>query len=93
MVGRLEAGRLAFGVDLIRNGAHWALLAMIAAIGLLTLFFVRTVATPLSRLAASAERIAVGSQEYPANSRLTREAAQLSLALTRLQQDRVSDER
>ena len=93
MVGRLEASSLTFGVDLVRNGAHWALLAMIAGIGLLTLLFVRTVAAPLARLAESAERISDGSQEYPANSRVTREAAQLSLALTRLQQDRVSDER
>lgn len=93
MVGRLEAGRLTFGVDLIRNGAHWALLVMIAAIGLLTAAFVRMAAAPITRLAASAERISDGSQEYPANSRMTREAAQLSQALTRLQLDRVSDER
>lgn len=92
MVGRLEAGQLAFGIDLLRNGAHWALLAMIAAIGLLTVLFVRAVAAPISRLAESAERISEGSEEYPANSRVTREAAQLSLALTRLQQDRVSGE-
>lgn len=92
MVGRLEAGRLELGIDLMRNGAHWVLLAMIAAIGLLTLLFMRSVAAPISRLAASAERISDGSQEYPASSRATREAAQLSLALTRLQQDRVSDD-
>lgn len=92
MVGRLEAGRLTFGIDLMRNGAHWALLAMIAAIGLLTLLFVRAVASPITRLADSAERISEGSEEYPANSRVTREAAQLSLALTRLQQDRVNGE-
>lgn len=93
MVGRLEASSLTFGVDLIRNGAHWALLGMIAIIGLLTLLFLRSVATPISRLAASAERISDGSQEYPASSYATREAAQLSMALMRLQQDRVSDER
>lgn len=93
MVGRLEATTLTFGVDLIRNGAHWALLGMIGAIGLLTLIFVGAVASPIRRLAESAERISNGSEEYPANSRVTREAAQLSLALTRLQQDRVSDDR
>jgi hypothetical protein len=92
MVGRLEAGQLTFGIDLMRNGAHWALLAMTAALGLLTLLFVRAVAAPISRLAQSAERISEGSEEYPANSRVTREAAQLSLALTRLQQDRVNAE-
>tara|TARA_R100000935_G_scaffold28385_2_gene48739 strand:- start:7570 stop:8661 length:1092 start_codon:yes stop_codon:yes gene_type:complete len=93
LVGRLEVGRLEFGVDLLRNGAHWALLLLIAAIGLLTLLFTKAFAAPLARLAGSAERIANGSQEYPANSRVTREAAQLSVALTRLQQDRVNDER
>ncbi|GGF73970.1 hypothetical protein GCM10011402_28250 [Paracoccus acridae] len=92
MIGRLEAGRLPFGIDLMQSGAHWALLAMIAGIGLLTLAFVRAVMVPLSRLAASAERIADGSQEYPAISRGTREASQLSLALMRLQHDRISDE-
>lgn len=91
MVGRLKADQLNFRVDLMRNGAQYALLAMIAGIALLTLLFVRAVMAPLSRLAASAERISNGSQEYPADSRVTREAAQLSVALTRLQQDRVSE--
>ena len=91
MVGRLEAGQLTFGIDLIRNGALWALLAMIAGIGLVTLIFSRLIAAPISQLAVSAARISEGSQEYPANSRVTREAAQLSSALTRLQQDRISD--
>lgn len=93
MVGRLEAGRLTFGIDLIRNGALYALLAMVAAIALFTALFVRAFAVPLQGLADSAERISKGSQEYPANSRVTREAAQLSKALTRLQQDRVTDAR
>lgn len=92
MIGRLEAGGLPFGIDLMQSGAHWALLAMITGIGLLTLVFVRAVMVPLSRLAASAEKIADGSQDYPAISRGTREASQLSLALMRLQHDRISDE-
>jgi len=92
MIGRLDATQLSFGVDLIRNGAHYALLLMIGAIGLLTVLFVRAVLVPISRLADSAGRISDGSQEYPANSRVTREAAQLSVALTRLQQDRISDQ-
>ncbi|MCG6112363.1 MAG: cache domain-containing protein [Paracoccus sp.] len=93
MIGRLEATQLTFGVDLIRNGAHWVLLGMIATIGLLTLIFVRAVAAPIGQLSASAERISDGSQEYPPNSGITREAAQLSQALTRLQQDRISEDR
>ena len=93
MVGRLDAGSLNFGVDLVKNGALWVLLLMVAGIFLLTTIFVRAIAVPIARLADSAERISDGSQEYPANSRVTREAAQFSLALTRLQQDRISDER
>ncbi|MFN3525156.1 MAG: cache domain-containing protein [Paracoccus sp. (in: a-proteobacteria)] len=93
MVGRLESTQLSFGVDLMRNGAHYALLIALALIGVLTLVFLRAVMAPLTRLAGSAQRIAEGSEEYPADSRVTREAAQMSHALMRLQQDRVSDER
>lgn len=92
MLGRLEAGQLNFGVDLVRNGALYALLIVVLAIAGFTILFIRGTLMPFSRLADSAQRISDGSQEYPANSRTTREAAQLSLALTRLQQDRVSDD-
>ena len=93
MAGRLEADRLNFGVDLMRNGAAYAVAAMVAAIAILTYLFVQVIVAPVARLAASAERISQGSDEYPANSRLTRETAQLSLALARLQQDRITEGR
>lgn len=93
MVGRLDADRLDIGVDLIRNGALYALVVAISLIGLLTALVARAVRTPFAQLAASAQRIADGSQEYPPSFRTTREAALLSAALTRLQQDRVADDR
>lgn len=93
LVGRLDAASVNFGVDLIRNGALYAMLLAVALIGLMALLFSRVILKPFAKLAASAQRIAEGSQEYPANSRITREAAQLSTALTRLQQDRISDDR
>ena len=93
MVGRLDADRLDIGVDLIRNGALYALVVAISLIGLLTALVARAVRTPFAQLAASAQRIADGSQEYLPSFRTTREAALLSAALTRLQQDRVADDR
>ncbi|WP_410219370.1 cache domain-containing protein [Paracoccus sp. (in: a-proteobacteria)] len=93
LVGRLDASSVNFGIDLIRNGALYALGLVVALIALLTLLLTRIVMTPIAQLAASAQRIAEGSQEYPANSRTTCEAAQLSTALARLQQDCISDVR
>lgn len=93
MVGRLDADRLDIGVDLIRNGALYALGVAVSLIGLLTALVARAVRTPFAQLAASAQRIADGSQEYPPSFHVTREAALLSAALTRLQQDRISDDR
>lgn len=90
LVGRLDAASVSFGVDLIRNGAHYAVLLAFALVGLMALFFSRVILKPFARLADSAHRIADGSEEYPARSRITREAALLSSALMRLQQDRVS---
>ncbi len=93
IVGRLDADRLDIGLDLIRNGALYALLVAMLLIGLLTVLVARAVRTPFSQLAAAAQRIADGSQEYPPSFRVTREGALLSAALTRLQQDRVTDDR
>ena len=92
MIGRLDAKSVSFGVDLIRNGAHYAALVALALVFLITMIYSRLILAPLSRLAKSAEQIAEGSQNYPANSRITVEAAQLSTALARLQRDPVSGE-
>ena len=92
MVGRLDASTVRFGVDLVRNGAHYAALLALALVTLITLIYARVVLAPIARLAASAEQISEGSQDYPANSRITVEAAQLSTALARLQRDPVSGE-
>ncbi|WP_313137948.1 cache domain-containing protein [Paracoccus jeotgali] len=93
MVGRLDADYLDVGLDLIRSEALYALLIAVFLIGLLTVLVARAVRTPFAELAASAQRIADGSQEYPPSFRTTREAALLSAALARLQQDRITDER
>jgi hypothetical protein len=93
MVGRLEASSLDFRTDLVRQGALYAVLAGIVLSLLAAVLFSRIFITPIASLASSAARIAEGSQEYPHNSSVTREAALLSDALTRLQNDRISDER
>ncbi|MBS1302687.1 cache domain-containing protein [Loktanella sp. SALINAS62] len=93
MIGRLDPATLDFRAGLVRSGALYAILAgIIFALGVAVVYS-QIFMTPFARLAISAQRIADGSLEYPANSRITREAAQLSEALTRLQQDRVSDDR
>ncbi len=93
MVGRLDARSLNFQADLVRQGAIYAILAGIVLSVLAAVLFSRIFLSPMASLASSAARIAEGSQEYPHNSRVTREAALLSEALTRLQNDRISDER
>lgn len=92
MIGRLDANSVSFGVDLIRNGAHYAALVALALVFLITIIYSRLILAPLSRLAKSAEQIAEGSQDYPANSRVTLEASQLSAALMRLQKDPATGE-
>ncbi len=93
MIGRLDPSTLDFRAGLVRGGALYAILAGIAFAVALAAIYGQIFLAPFARLASSAQRIAEGSQDYPANSRITREAAQLSQALTRLQQDRVSDGR
>jgi len=92
MVGRLDADRSPLRVDLVDNGAHYALAALLGVMGLMTMVFIHIFIRPFGRLGDSAMRVAEGSQEYPEDNRVTREAAQLSIALARLQQDRVSDD-
>ena len=87
MIGRLDANSVSFGVDLIRNGAHYAALLALTLVFLITMIYARFILEPLSRLAKSAKAISEGSQDYPENSRITLEAAQLSTALARLQRD------
>lgn len=91
MIGRLDAESLSFGIELVRYGAHYAVAGALALIAILTLLYANVVVAPIARLAASAHRISTGSKEYPADSRVTLEAAQLSAALATLQH-RISDE-
>lgn len=93
MIGRLDPATLDFRAGLVRSGALYAILAGIVFVLGVAVIYGQIFLAPFARLANSAQRIADGSPEYPANSRITREAAQLSEALTRLQQDRVSDDR
>ncbi len=58
---------------------------VLAAICAVTLAFIGLFIRPISVLAVSAERIADGEDEYPPEMDNTREAAQLSAALARLQ--------
>lgn len=92
MVGRLEANALDFRTDLVKHGALYAVLAGVALSIAAALLFSRIFMTPIASLADSAAKIAEGSQKYPHNSRVTREAALLSDALTRMQNDRFIDE-
>lgn len=93
MIGRLDPATLDFRAGLVRSGVVYSILVGIAFILAATVIYGRIFLSPFAKLASSAQRIADGSLEYPANSRVTREAAQISEALTRLQQDRPNDDR
>ncbi len=93
MIGKLDVSTLDFQAGLVRSGAIYAILSGFAFVLLAATIYARVVLSPFRTLATSAQRIGEGSQEYPANSRITREAAMLSDALTQLQQNRLTDER
>ncbi|MDS9470017.1 cache domain-containing protein [Paracoccus sp. MBLB3053] len=88
MLGRIETKSFASDAALLRQGGLLSVLAILAILFGATAIYVRIFAAPLAMLAGSAERIAGGSDEYPPSSTVTREAAQISSALARLQQDR-----
>lgn len=87
LVGRLDVSAINPGLDLVRSGGLTAALATIVLLAVLTLFYARIFARPFTHLARSASRIAGGSDEYPPTASTTREAAELSAALIRLQRD------
>lgn len=90
MIGRLEASSVRFGVDLINNGAHYAVGVAVILILILTAIFSRIFITPIERLAYASRRIADGSRINPPVSRSTEEAQELSEALSAIQLDRVT---
>ena len=92
MVGRLDAEAIDFRADFVRQGALYASLVGVGLSLAAAILFSKVFMVPITSLANTAARIAEGSQDYPHSSRVTHEAALLSDALTRLQNDRVNDE-
>lgn len=87
MLGRLETDGFSVKGALQKSGLT-SILVVLAVLLAATVIYVRIFTAPFARLAGSAARIADGSDEYPPSSKVTREAAQISSALARLQQDR-----
>ncbi|MDX1822018.1 MAG: cache domain-containing protein [Paracoccaceae bacterium] len=91
MIGRLDAEAIDFRADFVRQGALYASLVAVGLSLAAAFIFSKIFMVPITSLAKAAANIAEGSQDYPHSSRVTHEAALLSDALTRLQNDRVSD--
>ncbi len=91
MVGRLDAEAIDFRADFVRQGALYASLVAVGLSLAAAFIFSKVFMMPITSLAEAAANIAEGSQDYPHSSRVTHEAALLSDALTRLQNDRVND--
>lgn len=90
MIGRLPADAFKPNIAIVQRGAVLAGIGMVLVLVAVTLLYIRIFLRPVARLASSAGRIAEGSDEYPPSSTVTRETAELSAALVRLQEARSS---
>ena len=88
MIGRLDAAAFRPNIATVQRGAILAGIGMVLVMVAATLIYIRIFLRPVAKLASSAGRIAAGSDEYPPASTVTRETAELSAALVRLQEAR-----
>ncbi|WP_375688278.1 cache domain-containing protein [Pseudooceanicola sp. LIPI14-2-Ac024] len=85
LAGRLDAATFRPGLHTLVGSALLAAAVALAALALLTYLFVRIYIRPIGSLVDSATRLAAGEDAYPRERNSTREAADLSAALARLQ--------
>lgn len=90
LAGRIEADAFRPGLASLLGSAAYASVIALMVLAVLTVLFVRIFLRPISGLAAHAEGMAAGREAYPPETRSSREAAQLSSALARLQARRSS---
>ncbi|KIN72606.1 HAMP domain protein [Sulfitobacter guttiformis KCTC 32187] len=90
LIGRLNANQFTDGLVWLRGAWFIGLFVMFAAIATITAVFVLTFIRPFEELGRSAEQIAAGEEIYPPDLRRTREMAQLSAALARIEAVRES---
>ena len=88
LIGRLDGD--SYSSDLVLLRATWliGLAVLLVVIGALTSVFILAFIRPFERLGNAAELIAAGQDVYPPDEGRTRELAQLSAALARLEADR-----
>ncbi|GLT08385.1 hypothetical protein GCM10007928_06160 [Sulfitobacter porphyrae] len=89
LIGRLDGDNYSGGLVWLRATWIIGLVAMLAVIGGLTAVFVLAFIRPFEKLGNAAEQIAAGQDVYPPDERRTREMAQLSAALARLETDQI----
>ncbi|MCA0919897.1 cache domain-containing protein [Pseudooceanicola nanhaiensis] len=85
LAGRLDAGTFQAGLHSLVGSAALAAALALAVLALLTFLFVLIFIRPIDALVDSATQLAAGEDAYPRERNSTREAAQLSAALARLQ--------
>jgi hypothetical protein len=85
MIGRLDGDKVSVSVDSLRGAWIFALFALVSVISLITAAFVMAFIRPIELLGNAADGIADGEDIYPPDINRTRETAQLSSALARLQ--------
>ncbi len=88
IIGRIDPIEFAAAERLLKNGSLRLIVTLLAAIGALSVLYVKVFIAPFSELAQNADRIAHGSKEYPYDGRQTTELAMLSSALVRLRSNR-----
>lgn len=88
LAGRIDASSFNPGLSALKVTALIAGVAGLVVFALLTALFVQLFLRPISGLASFAERLAKGGEDYPPEALSSREAAELSKALSRIQAER-----
>lgn len=85
LIGRLDGDKFNIDVDWLRSAGVFLMIGLVGVIALITAVFVLAFIRPIEMLGNAAEGIADGEDIYPPDINRTRETAQLSSALARLQ--------
>ncbi|WP_076446877.1 cache domain-containing protein [Roseivivax lentus] len=93
LVGRIPAAAFQPTIADLRGTILVTGIGLVSILVLFTSLFVIFFARPFSSLGSVSQKIADGAPAYPPEYRATREAAQISAALARLQKLRVNDRR
>ncbi len=85
LIGRLDGDNFNSSLTSIKKIGAMLLVALVCVLGVITTVFVMFFIRPLEELGAAADEIANGRDTYPPDLTRTREMAQLSASLARLQ--------